>query len=56
MQWYAVDFGSNARERLQYVQQYLSGQARDDLAALLADGKGVRVEYKPYDWSANESA
>jgi len=51
--WYSVDFGSDERERLQYILQFLQEPSSAQLRSLLEDGGKVKVEYKPYDWTLN---
>jgi len=53
-QWYAPDFGRDDKERLRYISQFLQGQAKSDLEAMLASGKAIKVTYRTYDWGLNE--
>ncbi|KAF5833675.1 hypothetical protein DUNSADRAFT_9946 [Dunaliella salina] len=52
-QWYSVDFGKNDTEKLQFISKFLQGSAKQDLDAMLASCKEIKVSYKPYDWSLN---
>lgn len=55
-QWYSVDFGKNDTEKLRFISKFLQGSAKQDLEAMLASGKKIKVSYKPYDWSLNGEA
>lgn len=52
-QWYAVDFGSSSRERLQYLLPFLPQAPQQALRAMLDSGKAIKVKYNPYDWTVN---
>ena len=53
-QWYGSDFGSKA-DILALLLRYLSGDARNDLEALVEDMDSIQFSYKEYDWSQNSS-
>eukprot|EP00307_Rebecca_sp_RCC1486_P005008 CAMPEP_0119424388 /NCGR_PEP_ID=MMETSP1335-20130426/32427_1 /TAXON_ID=259385 /ORGANISM="Chrysoculter rhomboideus, Strain RCC1486" /LENGTH=463 /DNA_ID=CAMNT_0007449909 /DNA_START=16 /DNA_END=1407 /DNA_ORIENTATION=- len=62
-EWYAVDFGQDARTILARIDQYLSASTSavsDALRALLTSESAgddlVQVEYDAYDWGVNDVA
>jgi hypothetical protein len=38
---------------LKRISGWLRGDAKQQLCDMLSDGRKVRVEYLPYDWSTN---
>ena len=51
--WYAADFGTNNREKLQWIVRQLdANQQAADIEQLLADDK-YKIKYAKYDWSLN---
>jgi hypothetical protein len=50
LDWYAEDFGSTPRARLEAIIPYLP----QEIAKKLRDERGVRVEYLEYDWGLND--
>ncbi|KAG1666012.1 hypothetical protein FOA52_010922 [Chlamydomonas sp. UWO 241] len=56
--WYAPDFGRTDTERLTWLAQFLQGQQRQDLDAMLASSNSsgsIKIKHKDYDWSLNGS-
>ncbi|MEW5313227.1 MAG: hypothetical protein WDW38_004813 [Sanguina aurantia] len=54
LKWYAVDFGAGARQRCEFLLQFLTGEKQAALAKLLGDkSREPKIQYKPYDWSVN---
>jgi hypothetical protein len=54
--WYYVDFGADKAARLCFLLPYLPADTRGKLEQLLAadpKASGVKVEYRPYDWTIN---
>ncbi len=49
---YAVDFGGSTPAVLRWIRPYLAPDVQEQLDKALAAPK-LRVEYFPYDWSAN---
>ena len=64
LNWYQRDFvppssssSSSASDTeaamLRTVLPWLPQEAREEVEGWLGDGRGVRVEYAPYDWGIN---
>lgn len=54
LKWYAVDFGANVRERVEFLSQFLTGEKKAAVMAVLEDkSREVKIQYKPYDWHVN---
>lgn len=51
---YKSDFGSTDLEVLKFVARFLTLKEREKLEALISEGK-YKIEYQPYDWSANST-
>jgi hypothetical protein len=51
---YKSDFGSTDLEVLKFVARFLILKEREKLEALINEGK-YKIEYQPYDWSANNT-
>lgn len=51
---YKSDFGATDLEVLKFVARFLTLKERDKLEALISEGK-YKIEYQPYDWSANSA-
>lgn len=49
--WFKKDFGSNSREVLIYLAQYLSQELKEDISA---NAQLWKIKYTPYDWNLNE--
>ena len=51
LKWYGSDFGTQ-RQLLEFLAEHTSGDKQAALRRLLAAG-GVKLRYRPYDWTSN---
>lgn len=57
--WYYPDFGDSKAARLRFLLPYLQAEQRSRLDQLLAadpNAAGIKVTFKPYDWTINAAA
>ena len=51
-QWYRADFGGSKLTLIRTILQFLDDGEKKDF--LMKRGDGIKIRYKPYDWSLNE--
>ncbi len=51
-QWYGSDFGGSKPALIRSILQFLDDGVKKDF--LMKRGDGIKITYKPYDWSLNE--
>jgi len=53
--WYRIDFASSNNLLPRTIVQFLRGDKKDQLQAMIDDGKSIKIKFKTYDWTTNAS-